>query len=178
MSGSRCLAARVRAPADSFTSVQVPRDVTEEQLRPLFEPYGDIEHINILRTHRGQSAGELERCPCIVKDRRYIARDMQQLITIPVVCFPCMLDVCCGEVLRPKSCLDARHLFIWRRTHSTHEVLGLSTPPVCKTSGAVCAGIEFSRVICGTYAYTQHLRCSWCWAAEVLRLENLARVCD
>lgn len=39
--------------------VQVPRDITEEQLRPLFEPYGDIEHINILRTHRGQSAGGL-----------------------------------------------------------------------------------------------------------------------
>ena len=36
---------------------QVPRDVTEENLRPLFEPYGDIEHINILRTHRGVSAG-------------------------------------------------------------------------------------------------------------------------
>ena len=39
----------------------MPRDVTEEDLRPLFEPYGDIEHINILRTHRGQSAGE---APC------------------------------------------------------------------------------------------------------------------
>lgn len=39
------------------TSLQVPRDVTEETLRPLFEPWGDIEHINILRTHRGQSAG-------------------------------------------------------------------------------------------------------------------------
>ncbi|CAK0784107.1 hypothetical protein CVIRNUC_007310 [Coccomyxa viridis] len=44
------------APRKLFVG-QVPRDVTEEQLRPLFEPYGDIEHINILRTHRGQSAG-------------------------------------------------------------------------------------------------------------------------
>lgn len=43
----------------SLLCVQVPRDITEEQLRPLFEPYGDIEHINILRTHRGQSAGGL-----------------------------------------------------------------------------------------------------------------------
>ncbi|BDA45123.1 probable CUGBP Elav-like family member 2 [Coccomyxa sp. Obi] len=44
------------APRKLFVG-QVPRDVTEETLRPLFEPYGDIEHINILRTHRGQSAG-------------------------------------------------------------------------------------------------------------------------
>ena len=36
---------------------QVPRDVSEDALRPFFEPYGEIEHINILRTHRGQSAG-------------------------------------------------------------------------------------------------------------------------
>lgn len=38
---------------------QVPRDVTEDMLRPFFEPYGEIEHINILRTQRGQSAGVL-----------------------------------------------------------------------------------------------------------------------
>lgn len=37
--------------------VQVPKDITEEQLRPYFETCGDIEHINILRTQQGQSAG-------------------------------------------------------------------------------------------------------------------------
>ena len=41
----------------SFAAVQVPRDVNEEVLRPLFQPYGEIEHISILRTQRGQSAG-------------------------------------------------------------------------------------------------------------------------
>lgn len=47
-----------RSDLQAHLPLQVPRDITEEQLRPLFEPYGDIEHINILRTHRGQSAGE------------------------------------------------------------------------------------------------------------------------
>ena len=37
--------------------MQVPRDVTEDMLKPYFTPYGDIEHINILRTQRGQSSG-------------------------------------------------------------------------------------------------------------------------
>jgi len=38
---------------------QVPRDVSEDMLKPYFTPYGDIEHINILRTQRGQSSGKL-----------------------------------------------------------------------------------------------------------------------
>ena len=38
--------------------LQVPRDISEDMLRPFFEPYGEIEHINILRTQRGQSAGD------------------------------------------------------------------------------------------------------------------------
>ncbi|KAK9821938.1 hypothetical protein WJX81_005523 [Elliptochloris bilobata] len=42
------------APRKLFVG-QVPRDVSEDALRPFFEPYGEIEHINILRTHRGQS---------------------------------------------------------------------------------------------------------------------------
>ena len=37
--------------------LQVPRDVDEETLRPLLQTYGKIEHINVLRTQRGQSAG-------------------------------------------------------------------------------------------------------------------------
>ena len=38
--------------------LQVPRDITEDTLKPLFSPYGEIEHINILRTQRGLSAGK------------------------------------------------------------------------------------------------------------------------
>jgi hypothetical protein len=38
---------------------QVPKHVTEVDLRPLFEPYGEIMCLNVLRTQRGQgpSAG-------------------------------------------------------------------------------------------------------------------------
>jgi len=55
--GNFCAIKLARPDLQAHLPVQVPRDITEEQLRPLFEPYGDIEHINILRTHRGQSAG-------------------------------------------------------------------------------------------------------------------------
>ena len=60
---SACCAAASAAPALPLSLTilvhwrQVPRDVSEDALRPFFEPYGEIEHINILRTHRGQSAG-------------------------------------------------------------------------------------------------------------------------
>lgn len=39
--------------------VQVPKDATERDLRPLFEPFGEIISLNVLRTQRGQgpSAG-------------------------------------------------------------------------------------------------------------------------
>lgn len=39
--------------------LQVPKHVTEMDLRPLFEPYGEIMCLNVLRTQRGQgpSAG-------------------------------------------------------------------------------------------------------------------------
>lgn len=36
---------------------QVPRDITEEQLAPLFEECGEVLHLNILRTQKGQSSG-------------------------------------------------------------------------------------------------------------------------
>ena len=44
------------APRKLFVG-QVPRDADEGALRPLFEPFGPIESISILRTHRGASAG-------------------------------------------------------------------------------------------------------------------------
>lgn len=44
------------APKKVFVG-QVPRDITEEQLRPMFASCGEILHLNILRTQRGQSAG-------------------------------------------------------------------------------------------------------------------------
>ncbi|KAK9851890.1 hypothetical protein WJX84_005735 [Apatococcus fuscideae] len=44
------------APKKLFIG-QVPREVAEEHLQPFFAPFGDIEHINVLRTQRGQSAG-------------------------------------------------------------------------------------------------------------------------
>jgi len=47
---------------------QVPKHVTEVDLRPLFEPYGEIMCLNVLRTQRGQgpSAGcaFVEVCGC------------------------------------------------------------------------------------------------------------------
>ena len=48
------------ASADvSVYGPQVPKHVTEMDLRPLFEPYGEIMCLNVLRTQRGQgpSAG-------------------------------------------------------------------------------------------------------------------------
>ena len=44
------------APRKLFVG-QVPRDADEGSLRPLFEPFGPIESISILRTLRGASAG-------------------------------------------------------------------------------------------------------------------------
>lgn len=37
--------------------LQVPRDITEEQLSPLFDQCGEVLHLNILRTQKGQSSG-------------------------------------------------------------------------------------------------------------------------
>ncbi|KAL0037421.1 hypothetical protein WJX79_007127 [Trebouxia sp. C0005] len=44
------------APKKIFVG-QVPRDITEEQLAPLFEECGEVLHLNILRTQKGQSSG-------------------------------------------------------------------------------------------------------------------------
>lgn len=46
------------APRKLFVG-QVPKDATERDLRPLFEPFGEIVSLNVLRTQRGQgpSAG-------------------------------------------------------------------------------------------------------------------------
>ena len=41
----------------SAHSLQVPRDITEEQLAPLFDQCGEVLHLNILRTQKGQSSG-------------------------------------------------------------------------------------------------------------------------
>lgn len=58
--------------------MQVPRDVTEEMLRPHFAMYGDIEHINILRTPRGLSAGRL----------------LPFCIHLPILTYPAMMFSC------------------------------------------------------------------------------------
>ena len=44
--------------AERRSTLQVPRDVTEEQLAPLFEQCGEVLHLNILRTQKGQSSGK------------------------------------------------------------------------------------------------------------------------
>lgn len=41
----------------SHGALQVPRDITEEQLAPLFDQCGEVLHLNILRTQKGQSSG-------------------------------------------------------------------------------------------------------------------------
>ena len=67
--------------------MQVPRDVSEDMLRPFFEPYGEIEHINILRTQRGQSAGmttggRLSSATCKLADSwsSYAARSRRPIV--------------------------------------------------------------------------------------------------
>ena len=60
----------VTSPQERSHAMQVPKHVTEVDLRPLFEPYGEIMCLNVLRTQRGQgpSAGcafvEVRCCGC------------------------------------------------------------------------------------------------------------------
>ena len=44
--------------------VQVPKDATERDLRPLFEPFGEIISLNVLRTQRGQGPSAGAACVC------------------------------------------------------------------------------------------------------------------
>lgn len=44
--------------------LQVPKDAAERDLRPLFEPFGEIISLNVLRTQRGQ--GPSAGIPCAI----------------------------------------------------------------------------------------------------------------
>ena len=114
----------------------------------------------------------------LFKDRQYIDGDMQQLSIMSGVRLPCMRERLLWGAFGLRCCSDASILSARRwMCFSTHVVPGFSSPQ-CTIFRAVCAGCASHGLGNGVTETGVHFKCSWCWPAGILDVQNLMRLYD